>query len=218
MAFTPDGATMYAASFGSNLLQTFSRAANGALVAGATTPVGVGPTALATDFGGSVLYVVNASTASVTSFTVAAGGALTPTGPAVPTGGTSPSGRSIAVVDTDDDATLELKAKAKQKVKSKVVVTVKVSADEPIEAKLTGTLSARGLKKVKLKPRTTDIDPAKATKVKLKPKGKSAGRKLAKRLAKGGKAKAKIKASGTDALGNVAKASAKAKLTAKKRE
>jgi DNA-binding beta-propeller fold protein YncE len=215
MAFTPDGTTMYAASFGINLLSTYSRAANGALTSGPTTPVGVGPTAVETAFGGDVLYVVNASTASVTSFTVGAGGVLAPAGPAVPTGGVAPSGRSVAVVETDDKASLKLKAKKKQKLRGKVKIVAKLSSDESLDVRLTGVAKAKGAKQAKLKPRTLGLIADEPLKVTLKAKRKGAARSLLDALADGAKGKAKLKASATDDLGNKAKAKAKVKLKAK---
>jgi hypothetical protein len=121
------------------------------------------------------------------------------------------------VTDTDDRAVLRLKAKRKQRLKGRrVAVKVQVSSPEALQVKLRGVISGRGLKRVKLKPRTATLVPGSPLVLKLKPSKRRAAKTIARRLASGGKAKAKLKASGRDDLGNVAKASAKVKLKAKR--
>ncbi len=132
------------------------------------------------------------------------------------TGGTSPSARDNAFVDTDDGAEFELTGKAKQKQKGKKVkVKITVDANEALTAVSSGTLKAKGLKKAKLKPVTTELATADKVTITLKAKGKKTGKKVAKLLGKKKKVTANIKVTGTDDLGNAQDRTLKVKLKGK---
>jgi hypothetical protein len=98
-----------------------------------------------------------------------------------------------------------------------VVIKAQASSPESLQVKLRGVISGRGLKRVKLKPRSATLVPDEPLVLRLKPRRKLAAKTIARRLAAGGKAKAKLKASGRDDLGNAARVSAKVKLKAKRR-
>lgn len=218
LAFSSEGATLYSASQGSNVVQTFTVDGSGAILAGASAPAGGAPAGLTVGFDGKVLYAGNSGTNNVSSFTIGSGGALA-AGPGSPflTGGTAPSARENAFVDTDDGADFELTGKAKQKQKGKKVkVKVTVTANEPLTVVSGGALKGKGLKNVKLKPVTSELATAAEATVTLKPKKKKAGKKVAKLLGKKKKVTANVKVTGTDDLGNSQDRTLKVTLKGKK--
>lgn len=207
LGFSSEGATLFSASKGSNLVQTFAVDPNGAIVAGPSSPAGSGPGGLTVGLDGKALFVNNSSGNSVSAYAVAGGALTAVAGSPFATGGSAPSARHNAFVDTDDEAAFELTGKAKQKVKlkgkkTKVKVKVTITANEGLTALSGGTLKGKGLKNAKLKSITSDLTTAQTLKLTLKGKGKKTGKKVAKLLGKKKKVTANVKVDGTDSLGN----------------
>ena len=98
-------------------------------------------------------------------------------------------------------------AKVGKKPQAGKPVKVTVSCDEACSVDLTGKAKPKGSKQGNLKPASTDLGAGASATLKLKPKGK-----LKKALRRAGKGKATIEATATDASGNAADATAKAKL------
>lgn len=224
LAFSSEGATLYSAAQGSNLVQTFAVDGNGAIVAGASAAAGGAPAGLTVGFDGKVLFAGNSGTNDVSSFTIGSGGALAAApGSPVLTGGTAPSGRTNAFVDTDDGADFELTGKTKQKVKlkgkkTKVKVKVKILANEALSTDAGGTLKGKGLKKAKLKSVKSDLETGDTVNLKLVQKGKKTGKKVAKILGKKKKVTVNVKVVGTDELGNEENRTLKVQLKGKSKK
>jgi 6-phosphogluconolactonase len=205
IAIANGGANLYVADTGSNILSRFSVAGTGALTPLGGTTTGVGPVALETGLGDGVLYVTNSTSNSVSSFTIEANGDLAPVaGSPFSTGGSAPSGRSIAVLDTDDQVSFDVKFKRKQKQHGKrIKVRFKLIADEAISARVTGVIAGRGLRQgAKLKRVRTALDSGQSRNFTMKLKKKQAGKGIAKLLGKGKKLKANLTFLVTDDLDN----------------
>jgi hypothetical protein len=133
--------------------------------------------------------------------------------PLVPNASTS-DGTDIGAVEATDGeisgARLQAKKKQKQKGK-KIKVVVKAGADEPVVATASGIVKL-GKKKLTLTKPKKSLDPGATAKLKLKPKGKRAAKKIGKALARGKKAKASVNVEFTDGAGNRDRESAKVKL------
>jgi TolB protein len=106
--------------------------------------------------------------------------------------------------------TLELKAKKRQRAGKPVKVKATCSADCTVEAK--GKAKRKGRKKLKLKRAEAELAADETRKLRLKP-----SRKVARKLRRAGKSKARIKATATDAAGTEATDRVKVKLRPKKR-
>lgn len=108
-------------------------------------------------------------------------------------------------------------AKRKQKQKGrKIKVRFSAGAGETVDIEAAGAIKA-GKKSYPLKPDEAEDVPAGATdKGTLKPKSKKASKKIAKLLASGKKAKAKIEVGFADASGNAASETLKVTLVGKK--
>jgi hypothetical protein len=126
--------------------------------------------------------------------------------------------RAAPVIPPDDTVVdspaLDAKEVQKQKGK-KIKVKVTVGAAEAVDVVTAGKIKA-GKKKYNLKSVTTSAGANGTEKVTLKPKGKRATNKIVNFLATGKKAKAKVSALFTDAVGNEATEKVKVKLKAKK--
>jgi hypothetical protein len=126
--------------------------------------------------------------------------------------------RAAPVIPPDDTVVdspaLDAKEVQKQKGK-KIKVKVTVGAAEAVDVVTAGKIKA-GKKKYNLKSVTTSVGANGTEKVTLKPKGKRATNKIVNFLATGKKAKAKVSALFTDAVGNEATEKVKVKLKAKK--
>ena len=207
LAFDSEGATLYSASKGSNLVQTFAVDPNGAIVAGPAAPAGSAPGGLTVGLDGKTLFASNSSGNNVSAYTISGGALAAVAGSPFATGGSAPSARHNAFVDTDDEAAFELAGKTKQKVKlkgkkTKVKVKITITANEGLTTVSSGTLKGKGLKNAKLKSVTSDLSTAQTLKLTLKGKGKKTGKKVAKLLGKKKKVTANVKVDGTDPLGN----------------
>ena len=138
--------------------------------------------------------------------------------PLVPNGSGS-DGTDIGAVELADSefsgASLSAKKKQKQKGK-KVKVVVSAGAAEPATASTSGTVKL-GKKRLNLAVVTAGIEAGTTAKLKLKPKGKRATKKIAKALAKGKKAKASVTVAFTDTAGNGDQETTTVKLVGKKK-
>lgn len=114
-----------------------------------------------------------------------------------------------------DRPTLKGKKKQKQKGK-KIQIKLKLGAGEDVTAVAKGKIKVKGGKGFKLKKRKASIDGGKRAKVKLVPKKKKDGKKIAKLLARGKKLSAATKVKFKDEAGNTAKKKLKVKLKAKR--
>lgn len=136
---------------------------------------------------------------------------------------TGSDGTDIGSVERADDSppppdtTVEgaaASAKKTQKQGKKIKVKLTVAADEAVDVLAKGKVKA-GKKNYRLKKVATALAGGDSDKVVLKPKSKRANKKIVKFLAKGRKAKAKLKAVFTDAAGNQVTDTAKVKLKQK---
>ena len=117
---------------------------------------------------------------------------------------------------TLDGAAVKVKRTQKQKGK-KIKVKVVAGADEAVEALASGEVKA-GKKSYTLKDVGAAVDAGKTKTLTLKPKSKKGSKKIAKVLAAGKKAKAKLTIVLTDAAGNEDTINAKATLKAAKKK
>jgi Tol biopolymer transport system component len=101
--------------------------------------------------------------------------------------------------------TLELSAKKRQRAGKPVKVKATCSEDCTVKAK--GRAKREGRKKLKLKRAEAELTADRTQKLRLKP-----SKKVARKLRRAGKAKARITATATDAAGNEATESVKVKL------
>jgi len=115
-----------------------------------------------------------------------------------------------------DGAAVKVKRTQKQKGK-KIKVKVVAGADEAVEALASGEVKA-GKKSYPLKDVGAAVDAGKTKTLTLKPKSKKGSKKIAKVLAAGKKAKAKLTIVLTDAAGNEDTINAKATLKAAKKK
>ena len=111
----------------------------------------------------------------------------------------TPAERNFTV-DTALDGSASAKKTQKQKGK-KIVVKAKVKAKEDLEATGKGKIKV-GKKSYKLKKSSKSVSSGKSKTLKLKPKKSKDSKKIVKALKKGKKAKAKLKVTLSDELGN----------------
>jgi Tol biopolymer transport system component len=108
------------------------------------------------------------------------------------------------------ELTVELRAKKRQRAGKPVKVKATCSADCTVETK--GRAKRKGRRKLKLKRAEAELTAGETQKLRLKP-----SRKVARKLRRAGKAKARITAKATDGAGNEATDRLKVKLRRKKR-
>jgi len=139
--------------------------------------------------------------------------------PAVPDAPGS-DGTDMGAVELQDTKLEGASAKSKKTQKQKgkkIKVQVKIGADEPVDAVASGSVKA-GKKSYPLKKASGSAGGGETTTLTLKPKSKKAGKKIAKVLASGKKAKAKLSVLFTDGAGNEDTKTAKATLKAAKKK